>query len=153
MGTVTGAVLCAAIMANSAFFGHSGASRGCRHSAQIVRSAEKHNIDPLLLAALVHVESNWKKDVVSYAGACGLMQVMHRYSKFTCQQLKKPKIGLDEGAKKLHFWIHKYGKNNVTIGLCGYNAGFRCKGKNPNKTGLAYAKKVLMVRDKLKRKL
>ena len=47
------------------------------------------------------------------------------------------------GAKKLNYWIHKYGKKNKTIGLCGYNAGFRCKGDNKNKTGLNYARSVL----------
>ena len=27
--------------------------------------------------------------------------------------------------------------------MCGYNAGFRCKGENKNKQGLKYAKAVL----------
>ena len=34
-------------------------------------------------------------------------------------------------------------KRNKTIALCGYNAGYRCKGENKNKQGLKYAKAVL----------
>lgn len=152
MGAITGKILCSAIMANSAFFGDAGTSRGCEYSTQIVASAIKHDVDPYLLAALVHVESNWKKGVVSKSGACGLTQVLHKYSKFSCKELKDSKTGLDEGARKLNFWINKYGGGKTKIGLCGYNAGFRCKGKNVNKRGLKYAKKVLAVRDKLKNK-
>ena len=38
-------------------------------------------------------------------------------------------------------------------GLCGYNAGFRCKGKNKNKQGLKYAKSVLKWEKRFKKAL
>ena len=77
---------------------------------------------------------------------------VHKYSKYNCKQLKNPKISIWEGARKLNYWIYKYGKGNLKIGLCGYNAGFRCKGKSSNKSGLTYARKVVRMSNRLKRR-
>lgn len=44
MGTVTGAVLCAAIMASSGVFSNSGKNRVCNHSGQIVKAADKYKL-------------------------------------------------------------------------------------------------------------
>lgn len=152
MGTVTGAVLCAAIMASSGVFGFGGKNRACKHSKQIVKAADKYKLDPYLLTAMIQVESNWNPYVVSHSNACGLTQVLPQYSKYTCEQLKNPKTSIFEGAKKLNFWIYKYGKGNITIGLCGYNKGFRCKGEKANRRGLTYAKKVVKLTASLKPK-
>jgi len=149
---ITAKVLCAAIIASSGVFGVSGKDRACKHSRQVVKASSKYKLDPYLLTALIQVESNWKSHVVSPAGACGLTQVVHKYSKYNCKQLKNPKISIWEGAKKLNYWIYKYGKGNVKIGLCGYNAGFRCKGKSAIKSGLTYAKKVVRISNRLKRR-
>ena len=149
---ITAKVLCAAIIASSGVFGIGGKDRACKHSRQVVEASSKYKLDPYLLTALIQVESNWKSHVVSPAGACGLTQVVHKYSKYNCKQLKNPKISIWEGAKKLNYWIYKYGKGNVKIGLCGYNAGFRCKGKSAIKSGLTYAKKVVRISNRLKRR-
>ena len=149
---ITAKVLCAAIIASSGVFGIGGKDRACKHSRQVVKASSKYKLDPYLLTALIQVESNWKSHVVSPAGACGLTQVVHKYSKYNCKQLKNPKISIWEGAKKLNYWIYKYGKGNVKIGLCGYNAGFRCKGKSAIKSGLTYAKKVVRISNRLKRR-
>jgi len=144
--------LCVAIMASSGVFGFGGKDRACRHSGEVVAASTKYNLDPYLLTALIQVESNWKPHVVSPAGACGLTQVVHKYSKYNCKQLKNPKISIWEGARKLNYWIYKYGKGNLKIGLCGYNAGFRCKGKSAIKSGLTYARKVVRMSNRLKRR-
>ena len=149
---ITAKVLCAAIIASSGVFGIGGKDRACKHSRQVVEASYKYKLDPYLLTSLIQVESNWKSHVVSPAGACGLTQVVHKYSKYNCKQLKNPKISIWEGAKKLNYWIYKYGKGNVKIGLCGYNAGFRCKGKSAIKSGLTYAKKVVRISNRLKRR-
>jgi len=149
---VTAKVLCAAIIASSGVFSSSGKDRACKHSRQVVEASSKYKLDPYLLTALIQVESNWKSHVVSPAGACGLTQVVHKYSKYNCKQLKNPKISIWEGAKKLNYWIYKYGKGNLKIGLCGYNAGFRCKGKSAIKSGLTYARKVVTISNRLKRR-
>ena len=149
---ITAKVLCAAIIASSGVFGIGGKDRACKHSRQVVEASSKYKLDPYLLTALIQVESNWKSHVVSPAGACGLTQVVHKYSKYNCKQLKNPKISIWEGAKKLNYWIYKYGKGNLKIGLCGYNAGFRCKGKSAIKSGLTYARKVVTMSNRLKRR-
>jgi soluble lytic murein transglycosylase-like protein len=149
---ITAKVLCATIIASSGVFGIGGKDRACRHSRQVVEASSKYKLDPYLLTALIQVESNWKSHVVSPAGACGLTQVVHKYSKYNCKQLKNPKISIWEGAKKLNYWIYKYGKGNLKIGLCGYNAGFRCKGRSAIKSGLTYARKVVTMSNRLKRR-
>lgn len=152
MGQITGAVLCAAIMASSGLFSDRGKNRACKHSGQIVKAADKYKLDPYLLTAMIQVESNWNPYIVSHSNACGLTQVLPQYSKYTCEQLKSPKTSIFEGAKKLNFWIYKYGNGEITVGLCGYNKGFRCKGKKANRRGLTYAKKVVKLTTSLKPK-
>lgn len=118
----------------------------CEHSADIIEQSEKYNVKPSLIVAVGRVESRWTPEAESYGNACGVMQVLPKYTKNpkrSCEDLKDPEVGIEVGAKKLNYWIYKYGKGNKNTGLCGYNAGFRCKGENKNAGGLNYAKSVL----------
>ena len=133
-------ILCATLIA----LGFPRVDVACMHVPTVIEASEKYELDPILLVSLIRVESRWKATAVSRSKACGLTQVLARYSDYTCDQLKDPKTSIFEGAKKLNFWIYKYGKGKIKTGLCGYNAGFRCKGKNKNATGVRYAKKVIM---------
>ena len=138
--TIIAAALCAAMTSAKM----PRAKYACTHTKQIVKECKKHNIDPIVFVSLIHVESNWRPHVVSYANACGLTQVIPKYSRgYTCQQLKKPKTSIKVGARILGYWLNKYAKGNYYTALCGYNAGFRCKGKKPIKHGMQYAKKVM----------
>jgi soluble lytic murein transglycosylase-like protein len=127
--------------------GMPNADFACDHMETVIKASEKYDIRPELLIAMIRVESRWSPRAVSKAGACGLTQVLPKYTKrpkLSCEQLKNPTTSIMTGAKKLNFWIHKYGKGNERVGLCGYLAGFRCKGKNKNKKGYnRYAPKVL----------
>jgi len=150
---ITGKILCAAIMASASVFSASGKDRACHFSNHVVKYSKQYKIDPYLLTALIQVESNWKPHVVSHAGACGLTQVIPKYSRgYTCKQLKDPITSIRVGARIFSYWYYKYAKRNKTIALCGYNAGFRCKGTSPNKYGLTYAKKVVTMYNRLKRR-
>ena len=123
----------------------------CNHSDNIVEEAGINNIKASLIVAVGTVESRWTPTARSYSNACGVMQILPKYSKkfsnkdrnLTCEELKDPETSIEVGAKLLNFWYHKYSKRNKTIALCGYNAGYRCKGENKNKQGLKYAKAVL----------
>ena len=123
----------------------------CEYSSNIVYEGELNKIDTSLIVAVGVVESRWTPSARSPANACGIMQVLPKYSKkfgnkgrnLTCKELKDPVTSIKVGTKILNFWYHKYSKRNKTIALCGYNAGFRCKGENKNKQGLKYAKAVL----------
>lgn len=123
--------------------------RACAYIPSIIKEAEKQNIDPALLTGLIFVESSFNPWVVSSAGACGLTQVIPKYTgkyspvkKYTCEQLKNPYTSIAAGAKILRWWID-YHDGNVSRALCGYSSGFRCKGKKPLRAGMIYSKKVL----------
>jgi len=138
-GTITAAALCLAMQTS----GLPRANYACKHAKQVVKVCKKHKINPAVFVALVSVESNWRPHVVSKDNACGLTQVLPQYSRYTCDQLKKPKTSIKEGGSKLKYWLHRYGKSNYLIGLCGYNKGHRCHTKKPNKRGMRYSRKVL----------
>lgn len=55
-----------------------------RISPMIIHNAEKHNIDPVLLAATIRQESSYRSSVTSSAGAVGLTQVIPRYWQQHC---------------------------------------------------------------------
>lgn len=125
----------------------------CKYIPLIIKESKKNKIDPITFISLIHVESRWNPRVKSKAGACGLTQVIPRYSyvKTTCKKLKNPKKSILIGIKILARWIHKYGKGNEKIGLCGYSSGRRCRGKNPLKQGMNYAVRILRLKKKIYR--
>ena len=143
----------------------------CSSEALIKEQARKNNLPPDLLAAVIFVESGWDRKAFSGAGACGLTQVIPKWTgppvtkrKYTCRELKRPKRSIVVGAKILGYWVHTYGKGNVRVGLCGYSSGYRCykttyyKGKKVATTkprrrgpGMRYARKVLKYKKRIKK--
>ena len=144
-------IICTAIIS----LGMPNAHYACTHMETVVEVAEEYDLDPILLTALIHVESRWTPRAKSRTGACGLTQVLSKYTrnpKLTCEDLKDPTTSIFTGAKKLNYWVYKYGKGRYKTGLCGYNSGFRCKGETPKKKGVLYSQKVLKYARKIKRK-
>ena len=133
----------------------------CDNAHIIEEMSKTYDLDPSLIIAVGRIESAWTPTAKSPANACGIMQVLPKYSKkfankgrnLTCKELKDPETSIRVGTKILNYWLHTYAKGNETIALCGYNAGFRCKGENKNKQGLKYAKAVLKYRKYFKRKM
>ena len=129
-----------------------------QNAEHVIKVSEKYNFDPMLIFALIYVESGWNKTAVSSAGACGLTQVLPKYTgngrggansagvkRLTCEQLKSPKISISTGIKTLSWW-RKYHNGNISRALCSYNAGFRCggtRGRPVSRGGMRYARKVL----------
>ena len=143
-------ILCLVLMN----LGYPRVETACELMQTIVEEAEKNDLDPALVISVIRVESRFKKDAVSHSNACGLMQVLPQYTKnpkLSCEDLKDPKTNIAVGAKKLNFWIYKYGKGKIRTGLCGYNAGFRCKGENKNKAYYGYAVSVLKHRKRIRK--
>ena len=127
--------------------------RACNWEPTLQREAARRDLDPDLFGALIIVESRWRPWVVSHANACGLTQVIPKWTggaasgrrKWTCEELKRPRTALAVGARILAWWI-AHRKGDVREGLCGYNAGFRtCK-----RAGASYARTVLSLRDTLR---
>lgn len=89
----------------------------------ILATAERHGIDPLLVAAIVQVESSFDKEAVSPRGALGLMQMMPT----TAEQLGvadayDPGQNLDAGVSYLDYLLRRF-DNDLVLALAGYNAG------------------------------
>ena len=109
------------------------------------------HIEPEIFIALIYTESRWTPRAKSRANACGLTQVIPKWTggratggrKYTCKELYDPVTSIRAGGQILNTWLYRYGRGDYKIGLCGYNAGYRCKGKNPNLKGKRYARIVL----------
>tara|TARA_Y100000034_G_C6831457_1_gene375331 strand:+ start:247 stop:735 length:489 start_codon:yes stop_codon:yes gene_type:complete len=135
-------ILCSVLMT----MGISRADFACQRLETVVEAANHYDISPEIMMAMIYTESRWNHKAISRSNACGLTQVLPKYTKnpkLTCKSLLDPKVSIWTGAKKLNYWIYKYGRGNKRIGLCGYNAGYRCKGKNKHKRGIFYANRVL----------
>lgn len=125
----------------------------CKYESEIKNQAKINNIDPTLLASVMFVESSFYPHVVSSANACGLTQVIPKWTggketkgkKYTCNQLKNPDTAIEAGARILSYSIKVYGKGNVDRGLCIYNAGMKCVTKKDFYKRLYYVKKVRQV--------
>jgi len=160
-------VLCAAILAVGIGGEKKWGEFACQQLPDISRAATANNLEPELIIALIHHESRFRPHAVSRANACGLMQVMPRFTgngkggvnrgtgvpKLSCKDLKDPVTNIKYGTMTLRYWIQKYARGKKRVGLCGYNAGFRCKGKTPHVKGMSYSRSVLRTFQKLKRKV
>ena len=157
MSTIAVVVLCSVFSDPSFYMNAKKQERVCAILPTVIEEAGKNNIDPFLLAGLITVESNWNQYAVSSAGACGLTQVMPKYTggratkgvRYTCSQLKSsPETAIKAGSDILSWWLFDYAGGDVPTALCGYYAGFTCKPIHKN--GRRYYQKVLKNRDKIK---
>ena len=132
------ALLCSAVIS----LGMPRAEYACRYMDLVVKEAQSNDIEPEILVALIHRESRWKPWAESHAGACGLTQVMPKYTKpkKTCSTLKKPRISIGVGARTLSYWVYEFGGGDYKTGLCGYNGGYVCKKYSASK---AYARSIM----------
>jgi soluble lytic murein transglycosylase-like protein len=91
--------------------------------AEITAAAQKHGIDPALLAGLVKQESGFNPDAGSPAGARGLAQLMPGTAAgLGVTNVLDPVQSLDGGAKYLRQQLDAFG-GDVTKALAAYNAG------------------------------
>ncbi|EAA3660101.1 lytic transglycosylase domain-containing protein [Salmonella enterica] len=93
-----------------------------RYQELIAEVASQHLIDPLLVQAVVAVESTYHHDIVSKKGAIGLMQLMPataaRYGKYN---LTVPRENLEAGVTYLGELLQRFGR--LDLALASYNAG------------------------------
>ncbi|HEU0202213.1 MAG TPA: lytic transglycosylase domain-containing protein [Burkholderiaceae bacterium] len=93
----------------------------------VTAAAQAHDLDPLLLHAIAHVESRHNPKAVSPAGARGLMQVMpataRRFGVGDPERaLFDAETNLRAGAAYLRTLRRRYG-NDLNLMLAAYNAG------------------------------
>ena len=151
-------LICAAIVS----LGMPNADVACDNVYTLVDSAEEHEVDPVVMAALIYVESRWTPTARSRSNACGLTQVLPKYSggyrgrfgkKLTCKQLFDPETSIRRGTTILGYFLNRYHRS-YKRSLCSYNAGpGRCKRRTRSHKGHRYALKVLRITRKLRREM
>jgi len=109
--------------AAGAVAGASALPAGTPYAAEITAAANKHGVDPALLAGLVKQESNFNPDAGSPAGAQGLTQLMPATAaSLGVTDVHDPAQALDGGAKYLRQQLDRFG-GDVARALAAYNAG------------------------------
>ena len=127
-----------------------------RYDKIILKTSERHNIDPALVKAIILTESSANTNAVSRKGAQGLMQIMPKTARSVgVKNSAHPEQNIEAGTKYLRYLMDAY-DGNIRIALAAYNAGpgtvRRYKGIPPYKETRSYIKKVLAYYDECKLK-
>ncbi len=86
-------------------------------------AAERHQVDPALVRAVIETESNWNPAAVSRKGALGLMQLIPTTAqRFGANDAFSPKQNVDAGVRYLKTLLERY-NGNLDLALAAYNAG------------------------------
>ncbi|WP_229263791.1 lytic transglycosylase domain-containing protein [Cohnella cholangitidis] len=100
---------------------------------EIKRNAALYELDPLLIAAIIRVESNYKLNAVSPKGAVGIMQIMPDTANWILEQDDFGSITVKDAGQEAHAGIalgswyvkelNRQFDGNLIISLAAYNAG------------------------------
>jgi len=112
-------------------------SEAWRMSEVILEESVKRNLDPMMIVAVIQVESGFQYTMVSPQGARGIMQIMPDTGKFLSETLKKeygfrpalfrpeslddPLVNIRLGVYYLHDLTKQF--RNFNLALIAYNAG------------------------------
>jgi len=101
--------------------------------AEIARSAERHEVNPYLVAAIIDGESSFDPRARSSQGAVGLMQVLPSTAqqlarnrtvdatKYPLDSLSDPDVNIEYGTAYFRYLVERY--HEVETALAAYNAG------------------------------
>jgi soluble lytic murein transglycosylase-like protein len=89
----------------------------------IVESGARNGVDPVLLYAIMHRESSFKRNALSPKGARGLMQLMPgTAARFGVTNIFDPRQNIEGGARYVRLLLDMF-NGDVRLALAGYNAG------------------------------
>ncbi len=95
----------------------------CRFLNIIVPAAQRHQVEPALVMAIIQAESRYDPNAVSEKGARGLMQLMPATAKaLGVKNSFDPLQNIDAGVRYLKRLILRF-KGNRKLALAAYNAG------------------------------
>jgi hypothetical protein len=95
---------------------------GTPYGEIIASAAEAHGVDPMLVRALIQVESGYRPKARSPKGAMGLMQLMPSTAReYKLRNPFEPKANIEAGIKHLKTLIDRFGSSSLA--LAAYNAG------------------------------
>jgi len=98
----------------------------------IRQEAAVHGIDPMMVAAVIRVESKFKEENVSHVGAIGLMQLMPNTAQWVAKESGIPYKGVEDLSDPVTnikmgtwylAWLSKEFKGNWVTAIAAYNAG------------------------------
>lgn len=103
------------------------------YKEEIKQNAEQYGLDPLLIAAIIRVESNYKLNAVSSKGAIGIMQIMPDTAEWILKQDNFGRITTKDAGNEAHAGIqlgswyvkelNRQFDGNMIASLAAYNAG------------------------------
>jgi lysozyme len=127
-------------------------------AAQVHATAVRYDIDPLLMHAIIYVESRFDPGAISRAGARGLMQLMPgtaaRFGVDSVGWLHDPLTNVEAGAMYLKQLQQLFG-DRLDLVLAAYNAGEGAVARHggrvpPYAETQAYVRDVLAAYDRLR---
>lgn len=96
---------------------------GTPYGEIIAAASEAHGVNPMLVRALIQVESKFRPTARSRKGAMGLMQLMpSTVREYNLRNPFEPKANIEAGIKHLKTLIDRFG-SSIELGLAAYNAG------------------------------
>ncbi len=90
----------------------------------VEQAADRHGVDPRLVHALIEVESGYRADAVSAAGAMGLLQLMPITAKrYGVADPLDPEANIEAGTRHLRALLDEFGPLFTLDALAAYHAG------------------------------
>jgi hypothetical protein len=97
---------------------------GTPYAEFIAAASQAHGVDPLLVKALIQVESGYRPKARSPKGAVGLMQIMPATAReYKVRNPFDPKTNIEAGVKHLKALLDRFGTERTELALAAYNAG------------------------------
>jgi soluble lytic murein transglycosylase-like protein len=107
---------------NKNSFGKGITVKSSHYDADINRCAQSYDIDPALVKAVIHVESQFNTFAESPVGAQGLMQLMPKTAAmYQVSNPFNPQENISAGCRHLQYLMGKF--DSIDLVLAAYNAG------------------------------
>jgi soluble lytic murein transglycosylase-like protein len=123
----------------------------------IQKAAERYEIDPALVKAIIMAESNYNPRAVSKMGARGLMQLMPATAEaLGVEDIFNPEHNIHAGVRYFRQLLDRF-DGNIELALAAYNAGSRkvrkYKGIPPFRATQIYIEKVFVYYERYKKEM